>query len=110
MCLVSSVNWLLGMMCAVCLRLRHDPDAPDGVYYECCQAAQGWDTEPGHVLYIIRVEEGTIDAIGRKWVATHAPRGSSYLQVTALIPGGGVLAFGSNDEDITTGGGHEWHW
>ena len=61
-------------------------------------------------VYIIRVAEDTIGAIGRKWVATHAPRGSSYLEVTALIPGGGVLAFGSNDEDITTGGGHEWHW
>ena len=107
---MSSVHRLLGMMCAVCPRLRRDPAAPDGVYFECCQAAQGWDTEAGHVLYIIRVAEDTIGAIGRKWVATHAPRGSTYLQVTALIPGGGVLAFGSNDENITAGGGHEWHW
>jgi hypothetical protein len=88
--------------------LRRDPDAPDGVYYECCQAAKGWDTEPGHVLYLIRVKDDSMAAIGRRWVATHAPPDACYKEVTALTADG--LTFGSNDDNVITNGNHVWHW
>ena len=95
-------------MCVVCLRLRRDPVAPDGVFYECCQAAQGWDASEGHVLYVIRVKDDSIPFIGRRWVSTHAPQGSSYTQVTALLPNN--MVFGSNDENVIASGNHVWHW
>lgn len=95
-------------MCVVCLRLRRDPAAPDGVFYECGQAAQGWDTEPGHVLYVIRLKDDCIGAVGRRWISTHAPQGSSYIEVAALIRSG--MTFGSNDENVIASGSHVWHW
>ena len=68
---LKNSNIVVGMW-AVCPRLRHDVDAPDKVYNECCQAAQAWDVQDGHALYIIKGA-----GVGRKWVATHAPKGSS---------------------------------
>jgi hypothetical protein len=54
------------------------------------------------------VPEDSIGAIGRKWVATHAPRNSTYDEVMELIPGG--LTFGSNDENVIANGNHVWVW
>ena len=59
-------------------------------------------------MYLIRVPEDSIGAIGRKWVATHAPRNSTYEEVMRLIRGG--LTFGSNDENVIANGNHVWFW
>ena len=59
-------------------------------------------------MYLIRVPEDSIGVIGRKWVATHAPRDSTYDEVMALIPG--CLTFGSNDTNVLTNGVHVWDW
>ena len=59
-------------------------------------------------MCLIRVPEDSIGAIGRKWVATHAPRNSTYDEVMELIPGG--LTFGSNDENVIANGNHVWVW
>jgi len=59
-------------------------------------------------LYVIRVKDDNIAFVGRRWISTHAPQGSSYAQVMALLPNN--IVFGSNDENIIASGSHVWHW
>ena len=59
-------------------------------------------------MYLIHVPQDSIGRIGREWVATHAPRNSTYAEVMELITSG--LTFGSSEKNVLTNGVHVWVW
>ena len=90
-------------LCCVALkqlgRRRDEPGVPDSGFFECCRGTDNANTE--QVLYMFKAQEAT----GMQWVAVHGPPGASYDEVAMATP-----VFGSADENILTGGAHEWHW
>jgi hypothetical protein len=55
------------------------------------------------VLYLFKVQ----DSPGMKWITVHAPPGTPFYEVAVATR---LPVFGSVDENILTGGGHEWYW
>ena len=80
-------------------RRRDEAGVPDGGFFECVRGTIKDNSE--QVLYLFRTQEPT----GMQWVAVHGPPGASYDEVAMATP-----VFASADENILTGGAHEWHW
>ena len=80
-------------------RRREEVGVPDGGFFECVRGTIKDNSE--QVLYLFRTQEPA----GMQWVAVHGPPGASYDEVAMATP-----VFASADENILTGGAHEWHW
>jgi hypothetical protein len=71
----------------------------DPILYECVRPAIGWEDVPDNsTLFLVFTASG-------RWLAIHAPRGSSHGQVTGMPLG--AVAFAST-ENIVAEGEHDW--
>ena len=80
-------------------RPQDDAGVNDGGFFECVRGTIKDNSE--QVLYLFRTQ----DPAGMQWVAAHGPPRASYYEVAMATP-----VFASADENILTGGAHEWQW